>query len=258
MLDTTSILVLSVGLLALTGGCSSDQVVEKNTGEAAAASGLTSIEPPAPGTSRRVGGDLAATITGTDGDYRVGPCRIDTPLPKGYPAPTPPGAIDIKTYPGVRRAVVKGESGRSPDAGMNSTFWPLFNHIKKHDIAMTSPVEMDYQGLSRGGDGKPQDWSMAFLYRTPEMNATGEEGRVSVVDAPPVTVVAVGMKGDYSMSLVNRGMEQIENWLANNPQWQVDSRAGSWRSLYYNGPSLGWWNKWAEVQIPVKASTPAQ
>ncbi len=201
---------------------------------------------PTVGTAVRAGGNLDAKVSRADGEFRAGVCEIDTPLPEGYPEPTPPGAIDIKTYPSVRRAEVRGRG--TPDVGMNSAFWPLFNHIKSHDIAMTTPVEIDYRDMN-SRDSSSRDWSMAFLYRTTDMNQPGEEGEVVVRDAQPVTVVAIGLKGNYSMSLVRRGMETIEAWLADNPQWQP---AGSWRSLYYNGPSLLWWNKWAEVQLPVK------
>lgn len=209
-------------------------------------------EPPA-GSATRIGGDLAATVSGSDADYRAGSCHVDTPLPVGYPAPTPPGSIDLKTYPSVRLAEVT--SAGDPDRGMNRTFWPLFNHIRGHDIAMTSPVEMNYRGMRASDHPAPESWSMAFLYRHPELNQTGVEGRVVVRDSDPVTVVAVGMKGSYSMSLVQRGMRQIEDWLAANPQWEA---AGDWRALYYNGPSLLWWNKWAEVQIPVRKSRAEQ
>lgn len=207
---------------------------------------------PAPGETKRVGGDVNATVTGSDGDYHAGSCFIDTPLPKGYPMPTPPGAMEIKSYPSVRRAVVKGSE--TPDSGMNDAFWPLFNHIKKHDIAMTSPVEMDFEGMKAEKGAQPTDWSMAFLYRTPELNATGQEKNVQVVDAEPVTVVSIGMRGNYSMKLVRQGMEQIEAWLTANPEWKA---AGSWRTLYYNGPAIRFWNKWAEVQLPVKRAVPA-
>lgn len=207
----------------------------------------TPPSPPAAGATVRVAGDLSALVTGQDGDFRAGPCRIDTPLPAGYPPPTPPGAIDLKTYPGVRLAEVAGAG--NPDAGMNRAFWPLFNHIKKHDIAMTSPVEMTYEGLASDAPRSPAGWSMAFLYRTPELNATGQEGQVTVRDAQPVTVVAVGLRGDYSMALVERGMRAIEDWLAANLDWEP---AGNWRTLYYNGPALRYWNKWAEVQMPVR------
>lgn len=206
-------------------------------------------QPPPLGSSVRVGGNLTASVSTTSKGFRSGPCSIDTPLPDGYPAPTPPGAIEIKSYPAVRLAEVQGAS--TPDRGMNDAFWPLFRHIKKHDIAMTSPVEMNYQDLDE--DKSPRQWSMAFLYRSPDLNDVGSEGNITVRDAEPVTVLSLGAKGDYAMSLVNNAREQLQEWLDQNPQWQP---AGVWRALYYNGPTLFWWNKWAEVQIPVRPATP--
>lgn len=191
---------------------------------------------------------MARVVSGGDGDFRSGPCRVDTPLPAGYPVPTPPDAIDLKTYPAARLAEVRGSG--DPDRGMNDAFWPLFNHIKKHDIAMTSPVEMNYAGLEGDAPAKPESWSMAFLYRTPDMNATGPDGKVVVRDVPPVTVLSIGVKGDYSMALVEKGRESLRDFLAANPRWRI---AGEWRALYYNGPSFFFWNKWAEVQVPVRA-----
>ncbi len=207
------------------------------------------VNPPPTGSSTRVGGDLAARTTGTDANYRAGVCSVDTPLPVGYPPPTPPGSIDLKTYPSVRLAEVAGAG--NPDRGMNKTFWPLFNHIKGHGIAMTAPVEMNYRGMETSDRPAPESWSMAFLYRQPELNKTGVEGPIVVRDSDPVTVIAVGLKGSYSMSHVQRGMRLIEEWLAANPEWEA---AGDWRTLYYNGPALFWWNKWAEVQLPVRNS----
>lgn len=219
-------------------------------GEAPTKDELAKAALPGPGESRRVGGDLRTSVTRKGETFRWGPCVIDTALPVGYPEPTPPGAIDLKTYPSVRRAVVSGKG--TPNGGMNKAFWPLFNHIKEKNIAMTSPVEMDYATASAPEVSK-SDWSMAFLYRTPELNGTGTDGKVEVVDAPPVTVVAVGVKGDYGTGLVAKGAVLIEAWLVENPQWEA---AGNWRSLYYNGPALDFWNKWGEVQMPVRLKNP--
>ena len=44
----------------------------------------------------RVGGDLAAQAVFSEGAWRYEKMLIDTPLPEGYPAPTPPGAIELK------------------------------------------------------------------------------------------------------------------------------------------------------------------
>jgi hypothetical protein len=184
---------------------------------------------------------------GENGNYRSGVCVVDTVLPNGYPVPTPPGALEIKSYPPVRLAEVT--SNGNPDSGMNRAFWPLFRHIQRNNIPMTSPVEVSYSGLTRSEPTKPRSWSMAFLYRTPEAHATGIEGEVSVRDSGPTAVLAAGLKGSYSMALVQKGMERIEAWLGDHPEWEV---AGEWRTLYYNGPTLFFWDKWSEVQLPIR------
>lgn len=181
--------------------------------------------------------------------YRFGNMKITTPLPEGYPAPTPPKAIDIKGYPLVRRAQVKGQT--NPDIGMNVGFWPLFNHIKKREIAMTSPVEMEYGGAqSEESDAAPQ-WTMAFLYRTTDLGPTGvakENERVEVIDVQPMTVISLGFKGVYSRSMVDAAVQTLRSELAKHTEWEA---AGEPRALYYNGPEMPNGRKWGEVQIPI-------
>ncbi|MFN9971363.1 MAG: hypothetical protein ACK58T_15860, partial [Phycisphaerae bacterium] len=103
--------------------------------------------PASGGLVRLAGGDAAVNKRG-EGESTTfsadGVLTIDTPLPVGYPDPTPPGAIDLKLYPSVRRAEVSGEV-KSLSSGGNDGFWPLFRHIQRRDIAMTSPVEMEYR-----------------------------------------------------------------------------------------------------------------
>lgn len=139
----------------------------------------------------RVGGDQEAVVIRRGENHYFEDCAITTPLPAGYPLPTPPGAIDLKRYPSIRRAEVTGDA--RPDLGMNFAFWPLFRHIKDRGIAMTSPVEMDY----RGGEGEEvgTEWTMSFVYRTADLGPTGDLGRVRVVDTEPMTVLALGGKG---------------------------------------------------------------
>ena len=184
-------------------------------------------------------------------EWRFGRMRIEAPLPKGYPAPTPAGTMEIKTYPSVRRAEVTA-SGNS-NLGSNLAFWPLFNHIKDRDIAMTSPVEMDYRGMA-SDDGTSLDeskgtWTMSFLYRTADLGPTGEDGRIKIVDTPPVTVLSIGMRGGYGMSKVNEGLAALREWLAAHPQWEA---CGEPRALNYNGPAVRMKDKWSEVQLPVR------
>lgn len=201
-------------------------------------------------TVRRVGGDLEASVSFDNGQYTWEQCRITTPLPVGYPAPTPPDAIDLKRYPLVRRAGITGNM--SPDWGMNFAFFPLFNHIKRREIAMTSPVEMDYHGLDYQDGDRPDSWTMSFLYRSAGLAPDGvdpQDDRVLIEDVAPVTVIALGMRGDYKMHRINDGLAQLHQWLDSQTEWSV---AGPPRALFYNGPEARGDRKWLEVQIPVR------
>lgn len=205
---------------------------------------------------QRVGGDMTAKAEFADPSWRYDKMAITTPLPQGYPAPTPPGAIELKKYPGVRRAQVSRTG--LPDVGMNIGFWPLFQHIQRREIAMTSPVEMEYSGVAARGPDAPGreyastsgDWTMSFLYRTPDMGRLGaDKGGVEVVDVGPLTVLSVGFRGAYGVERVEEGLFKLEQWLAGQSEWE---RAGEPRALYYNGPERRGGLKWGEIQVPVR------
>ena len=143
---------------------------------------------PAPGQTVRLGGNKEVVSERKGANWVSGTAAITTPLPEGYPAPTPPGAIDLKTYPSLRRAEFRAETNNS-DIGMNVAFFPLFNHIKRRDIAMTSPVEMDYSGLSvtgkplpgKGADGKDAGGEPGKEYKAPA--AAEKTDEKTVVDS---------------------------------------------------------------------------
>ena len=196
-------------------------------------------------TVRRVGGDMDARITGSNGDWRFADSRVDTPLPDGYPPPTPPGAIELKRYSSVRRAEYHGNM--HPIIGMNFGFWPLFKHIEERGIAMTSPVEVDYYGWDERNSA-PDSWTMSFLYRSAELGPTGNDGKITVSDNPSNTVLSIGINGAYTMSTVRMGMENLEQWLATQNEWKA---AGEPRAFFYNDPGVPRARRWIEVQIPV-------
>lgn len=225
-----------------------DQPAQAADADAAA----VAVAPPV-STVKRVGGDMKVTFEKKGDVYRSGSASIDTPLPEGYPPPTPPGAIELKSYPVVRRAQVSSGEG-NPDNGRDGAFWPLFKHIQSRDIEMTAPVEMDYPGLTADPDSQPDGWTMAFLYRRVEQGPTGKDKSVVVVDAPPVTVVALGYQGSYDVDYVRENLKKLMLWLEQSPDWE---QAGDPRAMFYNGPRLFWNRKWAEVQIPVRLKAPA-
>lgn len=223
---------------------------------AATPAAASAVAVPAPGQSLRLGGDTEVVARRSGDDWVSGTAAITTPLPVGYPAPTPPGAIELKTYPSLRRAEVTTPV-RNAGVGMNMAFFPLFNHIQRREIAMTSPVEMDYQGLSVG-DEPLTAMTMSFLYRSPELGPVGadaEDAKVMVVDTEPATYLSLGMQGGYSLERVREGMAQLHAWLAANPGLES---VGDIRALHYNGPERRDRDKWLEVQVPVAPRAPEQ
>ena len=244
---------LAVGLAGslLCAACLQDNVVNRSQQDAAEVDATLFAAPV------RVGGDEVARVerapgAGVDGAdvWSFDRCRITTALPEGYPAPTPPEALEIKQYPRARRAEFRASMW--PDMGRNVAFWPLFNHIKEREIAMTSPVEMDYSGVD--GDGKIQKgpWIMSFLYREPAMGKVEEDGSVSVVDREPVLVLSLGQRGEYETERANQGLAQMREWLERAGRFEA---AGAPRSLYYNGPEMRDRDKWSEVQLPIRRRT---
>jgi len=184
-----------------------------------------------------------------DGVWRWERCAIPTALPEGYPAPTPPGAIELKWYPPARRAEVSMETPamRSGDTG----FMPLFWHITRNDIPMTAPVEMEFSDTAAGA--APVEWTMAFLYEDTAQGTLGidpRDNRVVVVETKPVTVLSLGGMGMNRSSRTMSELEaQLESWLAENPEWR---RAGRTRWFGYNGPAMPRNLQWTELQIPVE------
>lgn len=202
----------------------------------------------------RVSGTPAAELTSKDGPegplYTAGVVVTDTKLPVGYPAPTPPGAVELKHYPTIRRAEFRA-SGNAGSMGQRG-FWPLFQHISRNDIAMTAPVEMEYADTD--GDDQTDQWTMAFLYHTPENGPTGTDGQVVIVDTQPKTFLSLGVQGRQGWTQVEELAKTLDAWLATQTDWQ---RTGEARTLGYNGPNIPMKNQWWEVQIPVERTEPS-
>ncbi|MFG0329874.1 MAG: heme-binding protein [Phycisphaerales bacterium] len=216
-------------------------------------------------TTLRVGGDLFAQVETMTKDGRPNGYRytrsgwdfmmqagVDADLVEGYPAPTPPGAIEVKRYPSDRRAVYGEQGGETGQMGSRG-FWPLFRHIQRNDIKMTTPVVMGYDGVDSANDESIDAWSMAFLYSSKSIGSTGPaEGGVEVIESEPVTVVAIGQRGSSeSVDDLRGSLDELEAWLDANPEWE---RAGEPRVLGYNGPMTPWYARWWETQIPVRLS----
>lgn len=157
--------------------------------------------------------------------------------PAGVPGYQALDEIELRDYPAYRmvRTDMRG--------GSMGAFWPLFQHIQQHEIAMTTPVQIDYTADNRRAD------SMAFLYGSPELGAVGRSGRVEVVDMPPMTVLSIGSRGHDRPDRVGELQVRLTEWLAASPEWEA---AGPLRTMGYNSPSIGADRRYFEVQLPVR------
>jgi hypothetical protein len=198
---------------------------------------------------KRIGGDMAIEVKQEGDIFTSDRVRIDTPLPLGYPRPTPPGAIEIKSYPVVRRAEVVVTD--DPASGSAGGFWPLFRHIQSRKIAMTAPVEMDLPDLGKDDTARAGKWTMSFLYREMALGETGKDGMVNIVDLPPLHVISVGFRGPYGGEVLDKMLKQLDESLASQKEWEREPALAP-RLMGYNGPEVSWRNRWGELQIPVR------
>ena len=155
----------------------------------------------------------------------------EAPLPEGFPAFTPVGVIEVKTYPAYRKAV-------------GPAFWPLFRHIQTQGIPMTAPVEMR---RAVGDDGNGQ---MAFLYQNTDVGQVGPIDGVAVEDTPETTVASLGMRGRMSESTAEEARERLEAWLADQSTYtRVGEGDVSFRLYGYNSPMVSDREKYWEAQL---------
>jgi len=178
--------------------------------------------------------EVLATLNSVVEDLRFRPIA-EANLADGFPACTPVGEVEVKKYP-VYRAAVTSENGMA--------FWRLFAHIKKHNVAMTAPVEMT---LAENGQ---QPVLMAFLYERPDQGSAGQDGVVEVRDQPEGWFVSTGVRGPRTTQAVQQARERIEEWLARNGSgWEI---AGPPRLMGYNSPFVARNQTYWEYQIPVR------
>jgi effector-binding domain-containing protein len=159
-------------------------------------------------------------------------------LPAGFPPPTDPGQIEIKQYPRYR-AVTYTHTG-APQVATRAAFDPLYRHISRNQIAMTTPVEARYSDNAV---------DVSFLYGDPTIEPDAVDPNVSVTDYPAATVASLGIQGAYTWERYETHLQQLRDWLAQ----RCDYRAvGSPRRLLYNSPMTPEAMKRSEVQIPVE------
>jgi DNA gyrase inhibitor GyrI len=170
------------------------------------------------------------------------------PLPEGFPPPTADGVIEIKQYPEYRAATVQ-VSGNLEYASSRG-FSPLFRHISSNDISMTAPVETRYPvGTLQSDSGTAGEATVSFLYRSLDIVPQDVAQDIQVQDMPPMTVISLGTRGGYEYDIYRDGIQRLQRWLANHPEYTV---AGAPRRFFYDGPFIPDALKRSDIQIPVQ------
>lgn len=178
-------------------------------------------------------GVALACLSGSAADHYVD----EAPLPEKWPRPGPYGEVVAKTYPAYRGAFTEGR-------GETVSFFTLFTHIKRHDIPMTSPVEIVLGVRS----GTLDQEGMAFLYRSPETGATGADGsKVEVRDVAESEALSYAWRGEDSDENRAVARKSLEAALDSR-----DLEAAGFRLFGYNGPSTPEANRTWELQALLK------
>lgn len=179
-------------------------------------------------------GSSAAQASSDGSDFEP---VFESSMPEGFPPYTPVGEIEVKHYPGYRKAESAGRVA----------FWTLFRHISNANISMTAPVEMTYQE-----EGPPvgREQAMAFLYGDPSLGEPGRQGNVDVSDVPPMTVVSIGVRGARTNAAVSAAHTRLLDWLGEHAERY--EQHGPVRVMGYNSPFVPRDRQFFEVQIPIR------
>ncbi len=166
--------------------------------------------------------------------------KMEAPVPSGFPEPTPLGVVEFKKLPIYRMAKVSSSTS-------NTSFFTLFNHIKKNDIAMTAPVEMTMVEKN----GKYAESSMAFLYKETSLGKTGTQDSIQVLDTSESLVVCVGMQGSPNSKAIETATKWLNEKLKSKPgEYEI---VGELKVMGYNSPFMPDKLKYYEVMLPIKS-----
>ena len=162
-------------------------------------------------------------------------------MPAGFPGFLAIDEVELRTYPAYRMVKTNMQGGQM------GAFWPLFRHIEEHGIAMTTPVQTDWQEAVEGKGERAA--SMAFLYGDKALGKLGQDGKVEVVDVAGLTVLSIGARGGDTTNKVKALRLVLLACLQEHPEWAA---AGPVRTMGYNSPSVMGDRRYFEVQLPVR------
>ena len=154
---------------------------------------------------------------------------------------TPVGEIKIIRLP--ERVALEAQTEDSYFSENNGMFRTLFRYINQNDISMTTPVEADINpGKMRFFVGNKD--------RGKNISSTQD---VEVRKIAPMKVVAIGVRGSYSVKRFMENKQKLMTYLAKDDKWEI---AGDAYAVYWDGPFVLGFFKRSEVHLPVKLREP--
>lgn len=153
-----------------------------------------------------------------------------------YPR-TEPGTIEVKELPARRALATTGEGDFF--AGRDGNFGKLFNYIKKNEVSMTAPVEVD----------STTNTMRFFAGSDVAGKALTDQGPVAVETKTTMTVVSIGQRGGYTRERYDAGLKELRAWMAAHPEWVP---LGPPYAVYWNSPFVPGFLKHSEIHVPVE------
>ena len=150
---------------------------------------------------------------------------------------TPVGEIKVIDLP--ERIALEAKSSGSYFQSDNGLFRKLFRYISQNDVAMTTPVEADIN------PGKMR-FFVGLKDRFKDISSTNE---VRVRKIAPMKVVAIGVRGSYSVKRFMENKQKLLNWLAKEKKYEI---SGDAYAVYWDGPFVLGFFKRSEVHVPIK------
>ena len=150
---------------------------------------------------------------------------------------TPVGEIKMIDLP--ERTALEAKSNGSYFQSDNGLFRKLFRYISSNDLAMTTPVEADVN------PGKMR----FFVGVNDQRKNISSTKEVEVRKIAPHKVVAIGVRGSYSIKRFMENKQKLEQWLAKEKKYEA---AGDAYAVYWDGPFVLGFFKRSEVHIPIK------
>lgn len=156
-----------------------------------------------------------------------------------YPK-TQVGKIEVKRIPERKGLIAEGQG--HPFKSRNESFRKLFHYIQHNDVAMTVPVEASVRTNT-----------MSFFVGRKDSDKNLESDKnIQVRKLQPITVLSIGMRGAYTQNHYEEGYRKIQEWLAENSEWQSE---GESYAVYWSSPMVPWFLKRSEVHQPIRSAT---